>query len=165
MTPEQFIDLLEKLIGKELKKKMLHMGKIASIDGERATVYIDCSTVPTPNVPYNPNIKVNAGEEVWVVYINFDPNDKFILCKRGTEPPDPPSSGEDMQVHGNEWHTIAFETVTGAQEKVDTHANSKSTYGVGSNYIAKTTNPNQWPLWTEIVDKPSEFPPEPHNHN
>ncbi len=165
MTPEQFIDLLEKLIGKQLQKKMFHLGKIASIDGDRASVYIDGSTIPTPNVPYNPNIKFNAGEEVWVVFINFDPNDKFILCKRGTEPPDPPSSGEDMQVHGNEWHTTAFETVAGAQEKVDTHADSKSTHGVGSNYIAKTTNPNQWPLWTEIENKPSEFPPSAHSHN
>lgn len=166
MTPEQFIDLLEKLIGKQLQKKMFHLGKIASIDGDRASVYIDGSTIPTPNVSYNPNIKFNAGEEVWVVYINFDPNDKFILCKRGTEPPDPPPSGDgQMQMHGNEWHTAPFETTAGAQEKVDTHANSKSTHGVGSNYIAKTTNPNQWPLWTEIENKPSEFPPSAHSHN
>ncbi len=166
MTPEQFIDLLEKLIGKQLQKKMFHLGKIASIDGDRASVYIDGSTIPTPNVPYNPNIKFNAGEEVWVVYINFDPNDKFILCKRGTEPPDPPPSGDgQMQMHGNEWHTAPFETTAGAQEKVDTHANSKSTHGVGSNYIAKTSNPNQWPLWTEIENKPSEFPPSAHSHN
>jgi parallel beta-helix repeat protein len=166
MTPEQFIDLLEKLIGKQLQKKMFHLGKIASIDGDRASVYIDGSTIPTPNVPYNPNIKFNTDEEVWVVYINFDPNDKFILCKRGTETPDPPPSGDgQMQMHGNEWHTASFETAAGAQEKVDTHANSKSTHGVGSNYIAKTTNPNQWPLWTEIENKPSEFTPSTHSHD
>ncbi len=165
MNPEQFIDLLEKLIEKKLQTKMYHLGTIHQVEGDRASVYIDGSSTPTPNVPYNPNIKFNAGEDVWVVYINFDPKDKFILCKRGTEEPDPPSSGEDMQVHGNEWHTTAFETAAGAQEKVDTHADSKSTHGVGSNYIAKTTNPNQWPLWTEIEDKPSEFTPESHDHN
>ena len=84
MNPEQFIDLLEKLIEKKLQTKMYHLGTIHQVEGDRASVYIDGSSTPTPNVPYNPDISLDAGNEVWVLYVIFNSNDKFILCRRVT---------------------------------------------------------------------------------
>jgi hypothetical protein len=57
----------------------------------------------------------------------------------------------------------AFETPSGAQSKVDTHASSKQTHGIsGSYYIAKTSRSDQLPAWADIQNKPASYTPSAH---
>ena len=50
---------------------------------------------------------------------------------------------------------IGAETPSGAQAKVNTHANSKQSHGVSSGYyIAKTSRSDQLPAWNDIQGKP-----------
>lgn len=59
------------------------------------------------------------------------------------------------------------ETKEGANAKVKAHSDQKSgVHGVGPNeYLAKTSRSDQRVGWDDIVNKPSQFPMSPHDHD
>jgi hypothetical protein len=60
-------------------------------------------------------------------------------------------------------HADSFETPSGAQSKVDTHAFLNQTHGIsGSYYIAKTSRSDQLPDWADIQNKPASYTPSAH---
>ena len=58
-------------------------GKVAEVISDKMLgIYVNGSTV-VQKIPCNPSINFTIGDEVWVVYINRNSKDKFVLSKRG----------------------------------------------------------------------------------
>lgn len=85
---EQFLKYVNKIIKQEISKMGLqvgqwHLGKVDSVTSTtKLKVFIDGSTT-SQTVSCNPDVTFSIGDYVWVVYINGNPRDKFVLCKRG----------------------------------------------------------------------------------
>lgn len=94
-----FENMVTKIVKNEMKKRenylpLLLPGEIYSVNGSFADIIInntvdnltdndlDVDDYKTFAVPINPSISVVAGDHVWVLKVNFQDNDKIILCKR-----------------------------------------------------------------------------------
>lgn len=88
MDEKELIKIIKNLINIELKNNNIllgqwHLGKIESIiNNKLLSVFVDGSNV-SQKIPCNPDIGFNINDEVWVVFINNDSKNKFVLCKRG----------------------------------------------------------------------------------
>lgn len=87
MEQEDFILSVQKIIRNELKRANLyagqwHLGKVDSvIDTKHIKCFVDGNVV-SETIGANPDITFATGQEIWVVFINGNPLDKFALCKR-----------------------------------------------------------------------------------
>lgn len=82
------IKTIKDLVKQELKglNNRDHYGRIDSVvDQYKAYVYVDNGTI-SQLIPTNPNITFSANEEVYVVFINGDEKDKFVLCQKAINP-------------------------------------------------------------------------------
>lgn len=60
-----------------------HLGKVESIAvNGTLNVFIDGSSYATPSIPCNPNVTFTTNDEVWVHYVNRNPNHLFVPYKR-----------------------------------------------------------------------------------
>jgi|GEM_PF-3180163 len=88
ITEDVFSKIKEIVYGILENEKLLqgewHLGKINSvISAYELSVFIDGS--PTPQtVPCNPNVRFLDNEEVFVIFINGDSKNKFVIAKRAT---------------------------------------------------------------------------------
>ncbi len=59
------------------------LGEVQSvISSTQLKVYVDGSTTAI-TIPCNPSVTFAIGDNVWVININGNPRDRFVLCKRG----------------------------------------------------------------------------------
>lgn len=83
----KFFNLVKKIVYKILTKEKLlqsewRLGKVASIISTKMlTVYINGSTV-AQRVPCNPDVTFAVGDEIWVICINKDSKNMYVLSKR-----------------------------------------------------------------------------------
>lgn len=75
-------DIVYKVLDKEgVLKKDWHYGIVESVISDNyLNIYVDDSTI-SQKISCNPNITFNTGDKVYVIFINGDSKDKFVLCK------------------------------------------------------------------------------------
>ncbi len=84
---KDFDTYLEQIINQVLEKKgllngMWHLGEVVSvISTKKLGIKIDGSS-NIQTVPCNPDVTFSVGDQVWVVYINGNSKDKFVISKR-----------------------------------------------------------------------------------
>lgn len=87
MNDKQFHDLIKTMIRDELKAQGLlvgqwHLGKVGqTISTKQLKCYIDGGDA-LQTVACNPKVTFAVNDEIWVVYINGNPRDKFAICHR-----------------------------------------------------------------------------------
>lgn len=87
MNHEQFYNTVEDIVLKVLKNKNLlvgnwHLGEVDEVISQtKLKVFIDGGETSV-TVSCNPDITFNVGDHVWVIFINGNTRDKFVLCKR-----------------------------------------------------------------------------------
>jgi hypothetical protein len=87
MNDKQFHNIIREIIREELKKLNLltgqwHLGTVSEIlSQKRLKVFVDGSDT-AQTIPCNPDITFAVNDEVWVVYINGNPRDKYVISKR-----------------------------------------------------------------------------------
>lgn len=85
---DELIDLIRQMVYDILDNEKLlqgewHNGRVAEVISDKMLrVYVDGSIL-AQKIPCNPSINFAVGNEVWVVNINRDSRDKFVLSKRG----------------------------------------------------------------------------------
>lgn len=83
-------EFIEKKIYSILREKRIlggewHLGKVESvISSKKISVYVDGSDTPQ-RIPCNPDVTFNVGDHVWVIFVNGDSRNKFVLSKRAIE--------------------------------------------------------------------------------
>jgi hypothetical protein len=88
MNDKQFYDMLREIVREELKSQSLldkqwHHGLVESVDSSiKLKVFVDGSEI-SQTISCNPDVSFSVGDQVWVIYINGNPRDKFVLAKRG----------------------------------------------------------------------------------
>jgi len=86
-TDKKLFNIVKKIVYKVLHAENLtqrewNHGEIESvIDSKFANVYVNGSN-NTQKIPTNPDITFAAGDKVFVIFINRDPKDKFVISKR-----------------------------------------------------------------------------------
>lgn len=66
----------------KLLNKSWHLGTVDSVVSPlKLKVFVDGSTT-SQTVSCNPDITFVTGDYVWVLYINGNPRDKFVISKR-----------------------------------------------------------------------------------
>lgn len=66
----------------KLLNNQWHVGKVDSIlSPTKLKVFVDGSETSL-TVSCNPDITFNVGDYVWVIFINGNPRDKFVISKR-----------------------------------------------------------------------------------
>jgi hypothetical protein len=59
------------------------LGQVEEVISDKSLkVYVNGSDV-AQTIPCNPDVTFNVGDHVWVIFINGNGRDKFVLCKRG----------------------------------------------------------------------------------
>jgi hypothetical protein len=102
---EILLELIKSVVNMELNNRNLiggdyHVGTVESVISRYAVkVYLNGITDTSYSVPCNPNIIFVAGDEVWVHYVNGDPNNKFIPYKRATGTEAYDSGGGDYETY------------------------------------------------------------------
>lgn len=85
---KELIKFIEIIVDAILKRHRLigrqwHNGKIKTvISSTLLEVYIDGDTTAI-KVPCNPSVTFNINDEVLVLFVNGDSNNKFVISKRG----------------------------------------------------------------------------------
>jgi hypothetical protein len=86
----QFYEYVKQIVIDILKSNGMFIGQwhVGTVDQvispTRLKVFVDGSNT-SQTIPCNPDVTFNVGDYVWVVYINGNPRDKFVLCKRAVE--------------------------------------------------------------------------------
>jgi len=76
---------IKKTIQKEMKNVLngfLEAGKIESVNGSFANVYINGSKDLIENIPIMSGVYIAKDDEVWVMKVNFNQLDRIIFCKK-----------------------------------------------------------------------------------
>lgn len=86
MNDKKFHDLIKTIVQNELKAQNLvgnwHLGVVDSVtSSKKLSVFVDGSTT-AQSISCNPDVTFNVNDEVWVVFINGNPRDKFVISKR-----------------------------------------------------------------------------------
>ena len=86
MDDKKFYEFVREIVKSELSKQNLvgnwHLGKVSSIvNSKQLKVYVDGGTIEQ-TIPCNPSVTFAVNDEVWVVYVNGNSKDKFVLSKR-----------------------------------------------------------------------------------
>lgn len=95
---DTFINVIQDIVSKYLMKlgfftSEWHLGKVKTADNTNhiVSVYIDGNATETPSVPCNPDILFNTDDEVWVHFVNRNPNNAYVTgCRFGVRPPTGP---------------------------------------------------------------------------
>ncbi|MGD6876760.1 hypothetical protein [Bacillus infantis] len=76
-------NIVYNILNKEkLLNKQWHLGTIDTVISPlKVKVFVDGSDV-SQTVSCNPDITFTSGDYVWVLYINGNPRDKFVISKR-----------------------------------------------------------------------------------
>ncbi|RKD21488.1 hypothetical protein BEP19_14805 [Ammoniphilus oxalaticus] len=81
-----FAELTRELIDKLFREKGFYNlyddGKVASVSGRFASVYINGATVATPDIPIRQGVSVSVGDEVRVLNVNFNKRDRIVDHKK-----------------------------------------------------------------------------------
>jgi hypothetical protein len=86
----ELYEIIEKMIYQVLRENRLlfgewQLGKVAEVISEkRLKVYVNGSDV-AQTIPCNPDVMFSVDDEVWVIFVNGDSKNKFVLCKRAVE--------------------------------------------------------------------------------
>ncbi len=60
-----------------------HFGTIKTVNPNKtADLYIDGARDLAKNVPYNPDITLQAADKVIILYVNRNKNNRYIMCKK-----------------------------------------------------------------------------------
>lgn len=80
---KQFVDFITKIVRDEINQlKEWHLGEIESvIDTKKVRCFVDGSNL-SQIISCNPDIIFNQGDHVWVIFINSDSKNKFVISKR-----------------------------------------------------------------------------------
>jgi len=87
MEDGKFYKIIEEIVKEQLKKEKLlngnwHLGTVDSvIDSKKLKVLVDGGQLPQ-TISCNPDVTFSVGDSVWVIFINGNPRDKFVLSKR-----------------------------------------------------------------------------------
>lgn len=87
MNDKQFYDKINEIVNDVLVAKGLlvaqwHLGIVDQvISTTKLKVFIDGGDV-SQSTSCNPDVTFEQGNHVWVIYINGNPRDKFVLSKR-----------------------------------------------------------------------------------
>lgn len=87
MNETQFYKSIEQIILNVLNDKGIlngqwHLGEVETVVSPlKLKVFVD-GDVTSQTVSCNPDITFNAGDHVWVIFINGNPRDKFVVSKR-----------------------------------------------------------------------------------
>jgi hypothetical protein len=87
MNDKQIYEKIKTIVLDVLKSQGLlqgqwHLGQVSDvISTKQIKVFVDGSDT-SQTVSCNPDITFNVNDEVWVVYINGNPRDKFVISKR-----------------------------------------------------------------------------------
>ena len=85
---EKFFDAVRKIVyqilnNENLLRREWHLGKVESvIDAKTLMVFVNGSTI-SQKITCNPSVTFAVNDEVWVLFINGDSKDKFVISKRG----------------------------------------------------------------------------------
>ena len=83
----QEYELIKKIIHTEianlgLLKGDYHLGKVQAVKANNIlSVYVDGSSTPQ-DIPCNPDGNFSINDEVWVIFINGDSKNKFVISRR-----------------------------------------------------------------------------------
>lgn len=84
---KKFVNWITDIIKKELDKRNLsqgnwQLGVVSSvISPKKLNVFVNGSTTPQ-EVSCNPDETFSQNDHVWVIFINGDSKNKFVLCRR-----------------------------------------------------------------------------------
>lgn len=87
MNDKQFYDFIKNTVEDILAAQGLltgqwHLGTVDQvISPTKLKVFVDGSDV-SQTISCNPDVAFAVGNHVWVIYINGNPRDKFVLSKR-----------------------------------------------------------------------------------
>jgi hypothetical protein len=86
MNDKQFYEMVRTIVRDELKAQNLvgqwHLGKVSEVlSTKQIKVFVDGGDI-AQTVACNPSVTFAVNDEVWVVYINGNPRDKFAISKR-----------------------------------------------------------------------------------
>lgn len=87
MSEKQNYEAIKQIILDVLKKEGMltgqwHLGTVDRvISSTKLKVFVDGGSV-AQTVSCNPDVTFSKGDEVWVVFINGNPRDKFVISKR-----------------------------------------------------------------------------------
>jgi hypothetical protein len=87
MNENQFYKHMEEIVLNVLKDQGMligqwHLGQVDTVVSPlKLKVFVDGDTT-SQTVSCNPDITFAAGDHVWVVFINGNPRDKFVISKR-----------------------------------------------------------------------------------
>lgn len=87
MNDKQIYDKVKEIVLDVMKAEgafvgQWHLGTVDTIvSPTKLKVFVDGSTV-SQTVSCNPDVTFTKGNYVWVVYINGNPRDKFVLSRR-----------------------------------------------------------------------------------
>ncbi|QZY57172.1 hypothetical protein [Crassaminicella profunda] len=88
MKQEKFIQMIHNIIDNYLRKKGLlthewHLGIVTNVNANGTlNVYINGSPNISPSIPANQDITFEAGNPVWVHFVNRNPQSLFVPYKR-----------------------------------------------------------------------------------
>lgn len=81
------LDLIKSVVQTEIRNQGLlrgqwHLGKVKEVKSDKMlSVFVDGSN-QAQDVPCNPDGKFSVNNEVWVVFINGDSKNKFVISRR-----------------------------------------------------------------------------------
>jgi hypothetical protein len=84
---EKLIKVITRIVNQILTKQGLlqgqwHLGTVDQVISNKKTkVFVDGSDI-AQTVSCNPDLNLVSGDSVWVIFINNNPLDKFIISKR-----------------------------------------------------------------------------------
>jgi hypothetical protein len=81
---KQFVEIVYNVLRKEklIGGGSWHVGTVDEvISDKRLRVFVDGNDV-SQIVSCNPDIAFSKGDEVWIIFVNKNPIDKFVLSKR-----------------------------------------------------------------------------------
>jgi hypothetical protein len=87
MNEQQFYKYVEQIVLTVLKNNNMltgqwHLGIVDSVVSNlKLKVFVDADTT-SQTVACNQNVTFAAGDHVWVVFINGNPRDKFVISHR-----------------------------------------------------------------------------------
>jgi hypothetical protein len=87
MNETQFYKSIEQIVLNVMKDKGMligqwHLGEVDSvISPTKLKVFVDADST-SQTVSCNPDITFTTGDHVWVIFINGNPRDKFVISRR-----------------------------------------------------------------------------------
>ncbi|MGE6227642.1 hypothetical protein [Paenibacillus chitinolyticus] len=85
---DMFIKKVQNIVMKTLEKlnllvKEWHLGKVKTVNPNGTLdVYIDGGLDATPSIPANPQVSFKENDYVWVLFVNRNQNNLFVMSKR-----------------------------------------------------------------------------------